>query len=179
MKQGKDYTVSYYRSVQSRYDYDLGRYVYEMSGPVSSKKGEMLTDEDFMTDGHPRDRVTVYAVFRGKGNFASDDPDLINYSAYQVRRQPETGRYLDMSKATVTITRKNEAGKTVKVTFIKADGTERVMVAKRDKEAEAKLSNAGRNLNREDMLRVTEFTADGTTQWRTIPFARLINVEVL
>ena len=116
LKQGKDYTVSYYRSVQSRYDYDLGRYVYEMSGPVSSKKGEMLTDEDFMTDGYPRDRVTVYAVFRGKGNFASDDPDLINYSAYQVRRQPETGRYLDMSKATVTITRKNEAGKTVKVT---------------------------------------------------------------
>lgn len=116
LKQGKDYTVSYYRSVQSRYDYDLGRYVYEMTGPVSSKKGEMLTDEDFMVDGYPRDRVSVYAVFRGKGNFASDDPDLINYSGYQVRRQPETGRYLDMSKATVTITRKNEAGKTVKVT---------------------------------------------------------------
>ena len=86
---------------------------------------------------------------------------------------------MDINEATKLLTEAYHAGKTVKVTFIKANGTERVMVAKRDKEAEAKLSNAGRNLNREDKLRVTEVTADGTTQWRTIPFARLINVEVL
>ncbi len=126
LKQGKDYTVSYYRSVQSRYDYDLGKYVYEISGPISSKKGEMLTDEDFMVDGNPRERVLVYAVIRGKGNFASDDPDDFNYSTYYVRKQPAefdvNARYLDMSKAAVTITQKNAAGKDVKVSSFQYTG---------------------------------------------------------
>ena len=86
---------------------------------------------------------------------------------------------MDNNEAAKLLTKAYHAGKTVKVTFTKADGTERLMVVKRDREAEANLVGAGRHINREDKLRVTELLTDGTTQWRTVPLTRLHAVEVL
>ena len=117
LKAGKDYTVSYYRKVDGHYD-EEGRYIYDLIGPITSKKGQMITDADFVDEnGNERNQIYVYAVMRGKGNFASGDSNDINWRSYMIRKQQpsETVRYLDMSKATVTITRMNAKGKAVKV----------------------------------------------------------------
>ena len=119
LKAGKDYTLSYYRKVTEHYDHEAGRYVYDLIGPITSKKGQMITDEDFVdANGNVQNQIYVYVVMRGKGNFASSDSNDINWRSYMIRKQQpsETVKYLDMSKATVTITKKNAKGKVVKVT---------------------------------------------------------------
>ncbi len=122
LKAGTDFTVSYYRSITYSYNEEAGRNVYEFSGPVTSKKGQMITDADFINEGNERDSITIFVKIVGKGNFRSEDPYDFNVSSYTLRKEKipysseETMRYLDLSKATVTLTKKNAAGKTVKVT---------------------------------------------------------------
>lgn len=114
LKEKTDYTVKYYRT--QTYDYETGGYVY--SGPVSSKKGEILTDADFNGSSSLR----LYAVFEGKGNFAKADEYDVRCTTYTVKKLTsgtDPGneyKELDLSKATISITAKDAKGNVKKVT---------------------------------------------------------------
>ncbi len=121
LKAGTDFTVSYFRSYTYTYNSEAGRYVYEFSGPISSKKGQMITDADFKNGDSERSSVPVYMKITGKGNFKTADPYDMYVASYVVQKEKEpygsdTVQYIDLSKAVITLTKTNDAGKTVKET---------------------------------------------------------------